>query len=471
MSNLTLFIVLVVALLLGSLVGYLMAAHRTKNALYQERTTAALAKEKRESAVSQFSTLQQEQTDLKEKLGKMTAQHQATEHDNVRLKATLQAEEEKQKSADEQAQQLEEDRRQLKQEFENLANKIFEDKGKTFSEQSKTSLDSLLKPFGNQISDFRKRVDEIHTQATKTNSAMEVEIKKIMEVGAQLSDDTNNLTTALKGDKKTTGNWGEMQLEKALQLSGLEPDVDYKAQDHHKDLSEAKRYPDVVVYLPEEKHLVIDSKVSLVDYDAAIAAETDAERELAIAAHTKAVQRHIDSLHQKDYSNLVGIHSPSFVLMFMPIEPAYIEAMKHKRDLFYYGYDKNVIMVSHTTLMPILQTVASLWKSERSNVVARELIAKAGGIYDQACLISERLKKLGESLSTTVTHYNSTVTGLSGNQGLVGKVARFQQLSSKDMQDVQQLHPDIETRRLEAIPAPALAPATEDDTQGIEKLP
>ena len=467
MFNLTLFIVLVVALLFGTFVGYLIAAHRTKNALYQERTTAALATAEKDSAVGQFLSLQQEGTSLEEELTKTTAQLQAAEHDNVRLKATLQAEEEKQKSAEEQARQLEEDRRQLKQEFENLANKIFEDKGKTFSEQSKTSLDSLLKPFGNQMSDFRKRVDEIHTQATKTNSAIEVEIKKIMEVGAQLSDDTNNLTTALKGDKKTTGNWGEMQLERALQLSGLKPDVDYKIQDHHKDLSAAKRYPDVVVYLPEDKHLVIDSKVSLVDYDAAIAAETDAERKQAIDNHTKAVQRHIDSLYKKDYSNLVDINSPNFVLMFMPIEPAYIEAMKHKRELFYYGYDRNVIMVSHTTLMPILQTVANLWKNERGNAEVRKLLAEAGGIYDQACLISDRLKKLGESLGATVGHYNRTVTGLFGQKGLVGKVERFRQLSTKNMPDVQELHPDIETRRLEAIPAPA----TEDDTQEIEKLP
>ncbi len=466
----TVLVALVFALLLGALVGYLLSTHRMKDELSRERLAAATAGLEKTGAVEQLQTLQQERATFEENLTKTKEQLQSSEHDNVRMKAALQAEEEKQKSAEAQAQKLEEDRRRLKQEFENLANKIFEDKGKIFSENSKSSLESLLKPFGNQITDFRKRVDEIHTEATKTNSAMEVEIKKIMQVNAQLSDDANNLTTALKGDKKTTGNWGEVQLEKALQLSGLEPGVHYESQAHYKDTEGGRLHPDFILNLPDGKHMVIDSKVSLVDYDAAIAAETDAERGLAIAAHTKAVRNHIDNLHTKDYSNLVGVHSPNFVLMFMPIEPAYIEAMKHNRDLFNHGYDKGVIMVSHTTLMPILRTVANLWKSERSNAEVRELGDKAGNIYNQACRIAENLGNLGGSLGTVITHYNKTVKSLSGKQGLVGKVERFQQLSSKttkNMEDVQPLHSDIETHRLEVIPAPR----KEDDTQEPEKLP
>jgi DNA recombination protein RmuC len=267
-----------------------------------------------------------------------------------------------------------------------------------------------------------------------------------------MNSQASNLTQALKGDKKTAGNWGEAQLERTLELAGLQAGEHFESQTVFKDDDGKRKLPDFVIKLPDGKSLIIDSKVSLIDYDRAIAAETDELRTEALSAHAQAVRNHIDDLSSKDYVNLPGIGSPDFVLMFMPIEPAYIEAMKHNKDLFNYGYRKGVIMVSHTTLMPILRTVANLWMVEQGNREAKEISSRAGDIYNHVCLVAERLHKLGNTLKAAGNHYNDTVKGLAGKQGLRGKVERFQQLSTranKSMVELEPLHDDIESERLE----------------------
>ncbi|HWK71683.1 MAG TPA: DNA recombination protein RmuC [Burkholderiaceae bacterium] len=365
---------------------------------------------------------------------------------------------------------FEHSRAQLKTEFQNLANQILEEKGRTFAQTSQSSLDALLKPFREQIDGFQQRVNQVHDETLRGNVSLGSEIRRVLEVGLKISAEANTLATALKGDKKATGNWGEVQLERALQLAGLAKGDHYESQPRFKDGQGNNRQPDFVVKLPDQKHIVIDSKVSLVDYDRAIAAETDAQLRDALDAHVKAVRNHIDDLARKDYSNLIGMRSPSFVLMFMPIEPAYIEAMKHNRDLFDYGYQRNVVLVSHTTLMPILKTVANLWMVARSNEQAHELSARAGEIYNQVVVVAERLKKLGETLDTVSRHYNSTVTAVAGQQGLYGKASRFGELSSKanrTMPALAPLHADFEGEKLELIASEAVrvSDQPEDETE------
>lgn len=370
---------------------------------------------------------------------------------------------------DELKQSFELSRQQLKTEFQNLANQILEEKGKTFAQNSQTSLDALLKPFREQISGFQQRVNQVHDEAVKGNVSLGAEIKQVLEIGLRMSAEANTLATALKGDKKTTGNWGEVQLEKTLQLAGLVKGDHYEPQARFKDEQGHNRQPDFVVKLPDQKHMVIDSKVSLVDYDRAIGAPSEAEAQLALQAHVRAVRNHIDDLSKKDYSNLIGMRSPSFVLMFMPIEPAYIEAMRQNKDLFNYGYDRNVILVSHTTLMPILKTVANLWMVAHSNEQAHELSARAGEIYNQVVVVAENLKKLGETLGTASNHYNRTVVSLAGKQGLYGKTSRFNELSAranKTMPALEPMHTDLAIERLEVVVASPLIetdiPPTQD---------
>jgi len=391
-------------------------------------------------------------------------EYQLLREDAARLRTQ---QEEREEKYQEQLSLLKDARDSLKKEFENLANKIFEDKGERFTTTSQATLESILKPFREQITGFQTRINEVHTESVKGNATLESEIKKVLDVGLEMNTQASNLTTALKGDKKTAGNWGEAQLQRTLELAGLQAGEHYEAQASFRDDSGKRKLPDFIIKLPDNKHLVIDSKVSLVDYDRAIAADTDEERTEALNAHANAVRNHINDLASKEYTHLPDIESPDFVLMFMPVEPAYIEAMKHNKALFNFGYEKGVVMVSHTTLMPILRTVANLWMVEQSNREAREISDRAGEIYNQVCLVAERLQKLGNTLRTVNNQYNETVTGLAGKQGLHGKVERFTQLSkkaTKSLPSLEPLHEEIDSERLatigqdaESLPEPTIA--------------
>ncbi len=352
---------------------------------------------------------------------------------------------------------FEENKKQLKIEFENLAGKILDEKAKVLGENSRSSIDSLLKPFREQIEGFQKRVNDVHTESVKGNASLESEIKKVLDIGLKMSKDADNLTSALKGDSQKRGGWGEAQLERTLEMSGLVAGTHFEKQSSFKDAEGRRRQTDYLINVPGGKQMIIDSKVSLVAYDKVVAADSPEAETLALNEHANAVKRHIDDLSSKDYTNLIGVRSPSFVLMFMPIEPAYIEALKYEKDLFSYGYEKNIVLVSHTTLIPILRTVANLWMMERSNKEAREISEKAGDIFNQVCEVAIRLQKLGGSLTAASNHYNDTLTSIAGRQGLHGKVERFSQLSSKvskTMPTLVPLHKDLDQGRLELIIEP-----------------
>ena len=353
--------------------------------------------------------------------------------------------------------QFEANRKQLKVEFENLANRILEDKARTFDKTSRTSLESLLKPFREQVEGFQKRVNDVHSESIKGNTRLESEIKKVLEVGLKIGSDAQNLTDALKGDSQRRGSWGETQLEKTLQLSGLIEHDHYDKQTSMTDAEGKRKQTDFLIKLPDSKHIIIDSKVSLTAYDRVVAAENDEQLQLALNEHVKAVKSHIEDLQGKNYTSIAGIRSPSFVLMFMPIEPAYIEALKYEKNLFAYGYERGIVLVSHTTLIPILTTVANLWAMDRSTREARELGDKAGDIYNQVRKVTERLAKIGGSLGAATNHFNETVTAISGRQGLRGKVERFAEMSSKVTQsipEIEPLHNDLQSEKLELLAEP-----------------
>lgn len=413
------------------------------------------AREQLKDAKQSLMEVQQRHTQLQER-------YQSLSNEQTELKTTLERKEEHFK---EQMQQLSETKQSLTKEFENLANKIFEEKGKTFTHTSQASIDTMLKPFREQIEGFQKRINEVHDASLQGNTSLNSEIKKVLEIGLQMSKEANNLTSALKGDSQQRGAWGEAQLRRTLEMSGLIEEAHYEVQSSFKDAEGKQKQTDYLIKLPDGKHIIIDSKVALNAYDRAVGAESPEEYQLAMSEHVKAVRKHIDDLASKDYTNLVGMRSPSFVLMFMPIEPAYIEALKNNKDLFEYGYKKGIVLVSHTTLIPILRTVSNLWMIERSNAEAREISEKAGDIYNSVCTVAERLSKLGGTLSTVSNHYNNTVKALAGQQGLYGKVDRFSQLSakvSKSLPHLEATHVDFETERLALIVEPIEEPLIEE---------
>ncbi|MEM1403932.1 MAG: DNA recombination protein RmuC [Pseudomonadota bacterium] len=438
-------------LLLGAVLAWLWRGAEVNEHRGNSVTTAEQLQElqvEMAGLLSERDLLSQQIDALNDRVSVLQAERDQLATQNAALTARQSADREKHT---EQLALLEKSREQLRIEFENLANRIFEERGKQLTSQQQQSMESLLKPFGEQIHRFQSRINEVHEQSIRGNESLAGELRNLMGVGMKMSDQAENLTKALKGDKKTTGNWGEVQLERTLQLAGLERDTHYEAQASFRDGEGKLRIPDFVIKLPDGKHLIIDSKVSLVDYDRAVAAETEEERDEALKAHTRALRRHMDDLAGKDYSALGGMNSPELVFMFMPIEAAYIEALKYNRDLFNEGYLKNVIMVSHTTLLPMLRTVASLWITFRSNEEAREISEMAGDIYNKVCLVGQRLEDMGKTLATTTDKYNKTVTALVGKQGLYGKVDRFKSISANakgELPAAPEQHPNIEHDRL-----------------------
>ncbi|HEY9033945.1 MAG TPA: DNA recombination protein RmuC [Pseudomonadales bacterium] len=430
--------------------------------LAAERSAREQGQQQQQQLLTQLERLQQENRELQQQALQLQTEQ-------ARLEAGYR---EREAGHRRQQEQLEQQKKQLAQEFENLANRIFDEKKRDFSHSSQQSIEQLLKPFREQIEAFQKRVNDVHSETLRGNTTLEAEIRKVLEVGLKMQDEAGNLARALKGDSQQRGAWGEAQLERTLQMSGLVENAHYEKQTAFKDGEGRSRQTDYLIKLPDGKHIIIDSKVTLNAYDRLIAADNEQQQALALDEHVQAVKKHIDDLAGKDYSNLIGVRSPSFVLMFMPIEPAYIEALKHQKDLFGYGYNKNVILVSHTTLVPVLRTVANLWMLDQSNKEAREISERAGDIFNQVCLVADRLHKLGGTLGTVTNHYNNTVKALVGQQGLYGKVERFGQLSSKaskQLPPLEPLHNDHDVERLQIIelvepPADELsAPDTSED--------
>ena len=340
---------LIVALTLIGLSALIIGYLRHRHHSYRESVAEALIRA--DIAHEEIRTLRQQLADLNQQLVMTSGREEG-------LKATLAT---KETEHAEKIALLDDAKKMLRLEFEKTAQALVSQGERALSTRNQESLDQILKPLSQKIDGFQSRVNQVHTDLTGQNAALKTQIKQLHDVGQEMSSEANNLTQALKGDKKLVGNWGETQLERTLELAGLRRGEHYEAQQAFKGDDGQRLLPDFVIYLPQKKHVVIDSKVSLVDYERAITAEDDGARSQHLSAHANAVKRHIDQLSDKDYGNLAGLQSPDFVLMFMPVEPAYIEIMRTQRDLFNYGYRKNVILVSHTTLMPILRTVANLW--------------------------------------------------------------------------------------------------------------
>ena len=337
--------------------------------------------------------------------------------------------EEERKSTAEKLELLERNREALKQEFENLANRIFEQKSERFSQQTRTSLDNLLNPFRDQIQDFRKRVEDVYTNETKDRQALRSEIKSLQDLNRQITEEAANLTRALKGDKKIQGNWGELILERVLEKSGLRKGVEYDAQGSYRDADGQLLRPDVVVHLPDRRNLIIDSKVSLVAYQQWVTEEDDGEKENYLRAHVDAVRQHIRSLSEKDYSQLHGLHSPDFVLLFMPIEPAFVAAFQYDENLFAEAFEKKIILVTPTTLLATLRTIENIWRYERQSQNARKIADRASAVYDKLRVFVEAMDKMGGQLQTVQTTYDGAINTLTRGRGnLISQASKFVEL-------------------------------------------
>ncbi|WP_417515053.1 DNA recombination protein RmuC [Marinobacter sp.] len=336
---------------------------------------------------------------------------------------------EERRSASEKLTLLEHNRDALKQEFENLANRIFEQKSERFTQQTRTSLDSLLNPFRDQLQDFRKRVEDVYTSETRDRQALRSEIKSLQDLNRQITEEAANLTRALKGDKKIQGNWGELILERVLEKSGLRKGIEYETQGSYRDGENQLLRPDVVVHLPDNRNLVIDSKVSLLAYQKWVIEEDDKARQEALKSHVEAVRSHIRTLSEKDYSQLEGLHSPDFVFLFMPIEPAFVAAFQQDENLFAEAFERKIIVVTPTTLLATLRTIENIWRYERQSQNARLIAERAGAVYDKLRVFVGAMERLGGQLHTAQVTYDSAMSTLTRGRGnLISQANRFVEL-------------------------------------------
>ncbi len=379
--------------------------------------------ESRQQRIAELDQERSEQARKADRLGQEL--HEA----RVQLREYQVTLEEERRATDEKLALLERNRDALKQEFENLANKIFEQKSERFSQQTRTSLDTLLNPFRDQLQDFRKRVEDVYTTETKDRQALRSEIQSLQALNQQITEEAANLTRALKGDKKIQGNWGEVILERVLERSGLRKGIEYETQGSYRDGEGQLLRPDVIVHLPDSRNLVVDSKVSLLAYQQWVVAEEDAEREAALKAHVEAVRQHIRTLSEKDYSQLHGLHSPDFVFLFMPIEPAFVAAFQHDENLFAEAFERKIIVVTPTTLLATLRTIENIWRYERQSQNARRIAERAGAVYDKLRVFVEAMERMGSQLQTVQGTYDNAMNTLTRGRGnLISQANRFVEL-------------------------------------------
>ena len=327
--------------------------------------------------------------------------------------------------------ELEAMNQRMQEQFKNLANDILEEKSKRFTTQNKEQIDQILKPLNQKISDFEKKVDNTYEKDVRDRTSLKEQIFQLTELNKKMSQDANNLVRALKGDQKTQGTWGEMILKRVLEQSGLQEGREYEVQESHSNEEGKRLQPDVVVHLPENRYLVIDAKVSLTAYERFNSAEEEADRILAMKNHLSSIKKHYQQLAQKRYQDIYENRSPDFVLMFIPVEPAFSLAMMKEPDLYQDAFSRRVVIVSPSTLLATLFTVANIWKYENQSRNAREIAAESGKLYDKFVNFVDDLQKIGTHLSRTESAWTDAMKKLNTGRGnLVSKAEKIREMGS-----------------------------------------
>ncbi len=308
-------------------------------------------------------------------------------------------------------------------EFQNVANKLLDEKSQKFVETNRTNLDILLNPLKENIKAFEEKVDKVYKAESDERNVLRGEITKLMELNKQIGEDATNLTKALKGDSKKQGNWGEVVLERVLERSGLVKGQEYRIQASLTAADGTRFQPDVIIDLPDNKHIIIDSKVSLLAYERLVNAETEDERKFHSRAHVESIRSHINGLSAKNYHSLQQIDSPDFVLLFVPIESSFSFAVQIDAELFSDAWDKRVVIVSPSTLLATLRTIASMWKQERQNRNVLEIARLSGTLYDKFVGFVGDMEGIGKNIKLSQNAYDNAFNKLTDGNGNLTKTA------------------------------------------------
>ena len=347
----------------------------------------------------------------------------------IRLEAELDSE---RKQVQNRIESLNEAKEALSNQFKNLANEILEDKSKKFTEHNALQLDILLKPLQTKLTEFKEQVSHSYDQEARERFALKNEIERLANLNIKMSDEARSLTNALKGDSKIQGNWGELVLESILESSGLRKGEEYLVQDSHVQTDGGRLQPDVIVKLPEGRHLIIDSKVSITAYARHMEASDSAQAEQELLAHIQSIRQHIQGLSAKNYAGIADLSTVDFVLMFIPIEPAFLSALKAAPNLYQDALSKNIVLVCPSTLMATLRTIAHLWRQDQQNKNAMEIARQCANLYDKFVGFVEDLEQIGKRLDQAQSSYHEAFNKLkSGKGNLIKAAERVKELGVK----------------------------------------
>jgi len=327
--------------------------------------------------------------------------------------------------------ELEERQEQLRKDFELLATKILDEKSEKFTLQNKENIKNILNPLQEKIQTFEKKVEDTQKESISMHSALKEQLLGLKDLNQQMTKEATNLTRALKGDSKMQGNWGELVLERVLEKSGLEKDREYFVQQSFTLENGSRMLPDVVLHLPDNKRMIIDSKVSLTDYERLVNAEDD-DKSQFLKAHLNSIKKHVDQLSEKKYEDLYDIQSPDFVLMFIPIEPAFAVAINEDNSLYNKAFEKNIVIVTPSTLLATLRTIDTMWNNQKQQQNAIEIARQAGALYDKFEGLVVDLTGVGKKIDAAKTDYSSAMNKLvEGNGNLIGRVEKLKKLGAK----------------------------------------
>ncbi|WP_431106996.1 DNA recombination protein RmuC [Winogradskyella poriferorum] len=418
-------LILLIAIIISAIVGAYLGMLFTKLKSKSEQSTL----EERQSQLS--ITI----NDLKQNISKIESEREEIRREKEFLNAELSRKNTEYENLQEQNlkrdEELAKQQEQLRKDFELMASKILDEKSEKFTIQNKENIKNILNPLEEKIKTFEKKVEDSQKESISMHSALKEQLLGLKDLNQQMAKEATNLTKALKGDSKTQGNWGELVLERVLEKSGLEKDREYFVQQNFQREDGSRVMPDVVLHLPDNKKMIIDSKVSLTDYERLVNAEDD-ERTLYLKAHVNSIKKHVDQLSAKNYQDLYDIESPDFVLMFIPIEPAFAVAINEDNTLYNKAFEQNIVIVTPSTLLATLRTIDTMWNNEKQQQNAIEIAKQAGALYDKFEGLVSDLTGVGKKIDAAKSDYSAAMNKLvEGKGNLISRVEKIKKMGAK----------------------------------------
>ncbi|MBE2207343.1 MAG: DNA recombination protein RmuC [Saprospiraceae bacterium] len=418
---------LLLGLVVGALSAWMLARFKSRidHLPKSEVQAQFVAKEVHEATLQQNDLLRDELISKEEQLRELTGQTRAQEQSMLHLREKL----------EEQRHEMLRLQERFQTEFENVANRLLEEKSQKFSAHNQQQMGELLHPLREKIKTFEENIERRFVEETRDRVSLKKEIEQLRDLNRQLSQDANNLAGALKGDNKAQGDWGEMQLELLLERAGLAKDIHYSVQSSFADEEGRQKRPDCIIHLPDSKHLIIDSKVSLTAYERFFSSQEPEEQKKHLAAHVDSMRRHIRELSEKNYTSLYQINSPDYLLLFVPLESAFNVALQQDSRLFLDALDRNIVIVTTSTLLATMRTVAFIWKQDKQKRSVMEIARQSGLLYDKFVAFVEDLRGIGQRLDSAQQAYHDAMLKLSDarrpGDTLIGKAEKIRELGAK----------------------------------------